>query len=126
MVTTASATAYALVLHLRETETRILRGMALIVPSERYVAVRSHASDRLDEPTLTADQWREVDAWTAASNAALPAKPAPLSAAIVNVLVDDPSQAVTGERIAAVPIGSTTRPEARVWAERLLRGRETA
>ncbi len=66
MVTTASATAYALVLHLRETDSRILRGMALIVASERYVAVCSNASDRMDEPTLTADQWREVDAWTAA------------------------------------------------------------
>jgi len=124
MTATASATAYALVLHLRETDTRILHGMALIVASERYVAVCSNASGRMDEPTLTADQWREVDAWTARSNAALPAKPAPLSAAIVNVLVGDQSQSVTGERIAAVPIGSTTRAEARVWAERLLRGRE--
>ena len=123
-MTTASATAYALVLHLREADSRILCGMALIVASERYVAVCSNASDRIDEPTLTADQWREVDAWTAESNAALPAKPAPLSASIVSALVGDQSQPVTGERIAAVPIGSTTRPEARVWAERLLRGRE--
>ena len=125
MVTTASATAYALVLHLRETDSRILCGMALIVASERYVAVCSSASDGMDEPTLTADQWREIDAWMARSNAALPTKPAPLSAAIVNVLVGDQSQPVTGERIAAVPIGSTTRAEARIRAERLLRGRET-
>jgi len=123
MTTTASATAYALVLHLRDTDTRILRGMALIVASERYVAVCGNGSDRIDEPALTADDWREIDAWTAASNAALPTKPAPLSASIVSALVGDQSQPVTGERIAAVPIGSTTKAEARVWAERLLRGR---
>ena len=101
-----------------------LRGMALIVASERYVAVvQPCVRPCSDEPTLTADQWREVDAWTARSNAALPAKPAPLSATIVGALVGDQSQPVTGERIAAVPIGSTTKAEARVWAERLLHGR---
>ena len=79
-------------------------GVALVAPSERYVAFMVEGEDITTVPDLSDDIWREIENWAADGNSRLPAKPAPLGPSIVAAVLGGAEQSVDGHRFAAIPI----------------------
>jgi hypothetical protein len=115
------AVTYAIAVDVRHTDTGALIGVAVVVPSVRYLATLAEDAGSAVEPTLTAELWREIEAWAADGDARLPAKPAPMSPSIAAALLSagDTSN-VTAQRFAAIPITLTSRGELASLADRLL------
>ena len=119
MSSTVAAT-HAFALDVRHSGTGALLGVALVVPSKRYVSVLADGARRAVEPKLTAEVWREIDAWVDAGNSGLPARPAPMSPAIVDALLEGERLSVSAERFAAIPISVASEAELAPLAERVL------
>jgi len=120
MASTLAAT-YAIAVDVRHTDTGALIGVAVVVPSVRYLATLAEDAGRAVEPALTAELWREIEDWAADGDVRLPAKPAPMSPSIAAALLSagDTSN-VTAQRFAAIPITFTSRGELASLADRLL------
>jgi hypothetical protein len=120
-MTSTLAVTYAIAVDVRHTDTGALIGVAVVVPSVRYLAILAADAGSVVEPTLTAELWREIEAWAADGDARLPAKPAPMSPSIAAALLSagDTSN-VTAQRFAAIPITLTSRGELASLADRLL------
>ncbi len=118
MTSTAAATR-ALAIDVRDKDNALL-AVALLVPPEPYLAILEEGANQPKEVTLAADVWREIEAWAAAGDAALPARPAPMSPAIVAALLDRDRPPTIAQRIASIPIGITSPSELTSLAQRLL------
>jgi hypothetical protein len=114
-----NSTTRAIAVEITHNHTGALSGVALIVPSERYVLSRADGEKRPIERTLTADVWREIDAWIEAGDGGLPARPAPLSSVVASALLEG-AQPVTANRFTSIPLSVPEGELARL-AERLLR-----
>ena len=119
MTSIVSATR-ALALDMRDVGNGALLGVGFVVPSARYLAILADGADRATAATLTADTWREIDAWAVAGDAALPAKPAAMRSAAVAALLERPATSVTVRRSASIPISVTSHTEVAQLAARLL------
>ena len=113
-------TTRALAVGVRHIDTGALLGVALVVPSEQYLSILADGAGRTVEPELTADVWREIDAWAAATDAGLPARPAPMSPAIVAALLEGERLSVSAQRFASIPFSVSSHAELAPLAERLL------
>ncbi len=115
------AVTYAIAVDVRHTDTGALIGVAVVVPSVRYLATLAEDAGSAVEPTLTAELWREIEAWAADGDARLPAKPAPMNSSMAAALLSagDTSNA-SAQRFAAIPITFTSRGELASLADRLL------
>lgn len=109
--TSAQAVTHALAVCIRDLETGNVRGVALIVASERFLAFLAEGATLAAMPTLSAETWREIEAWGDAGDAGLPVKPAPMSPSIVATFAGDERQPATGERFASIPIVVSSREE---------------
>jgi hypothetical protein len=109
----------ALALDVRHIDTGALLGVALVVPSEHHLSILDGAG-RTVEPRLSAHVWREIDAWAAAGDAGLPARPAPMSPAILATLLEGARLSVSAQRFASIPISVASHAELAPLAERLL------
>ena len=109
--TSPQAVTQALAVCIRDLETRNVRGVALIVPSERFLAFLAHGAGLAATPTLSAETWRKIEAWGDAGEAGLPAKPARMSPSIVATFAGDERQPASGERFASIPIVVSSREE---------------
>ncbi|HEX2456161.1 MAG TPA: hypothetical protein VHI99_20845 [Vicinamibacterales bacterium] len=108
-----------LAIDVRHTDSGALIGVALVVPSQRYLAVLADGAQSVREPRLAEHAWLEVDAWATAGDAGLPARPSPLNPDVAAVLfVSD--QPVIARRFASVPIGVTSHLDLAPLAERVL------
>jgi hypothetical protein len=115
------AVTHALAVDIRQLNTRIVLGVALVVPSERYVSFLAEGADIATTRKLSAETWREIDAWATDADARLPAKPAPMTPSIVAAFlgaVQTPH--VSAQRFAAIPITVASRDELSSLAARLL------
>ena len=110
----------ALAIDLRCIDTGKLHGVALLVPSDRYLSILLEGADKFSGPKLTAQVWQDIEAWTAAGNAGLPARPPALKPAIVAALLEQDSPSISAHRSASIPISVTSRTELAPLAESLL------
>src|SRR4029450_12264343 len=78
-----------LAVHLRESETGGLFGIALLVPSERNAVTLIKGTDEVRERKLTPAVWRKIDKWVIDGDVGLPAETAPLSPAVVAARVEN-------------------------------------
>jgi hypothetical protein len=67
-----------------------------------------------------ADTWLEIDAWAADGDAGLPARPAPLSPAVVAAILESGRPTAIAQRFASIPISGASHPELASLAGRLL------
>ena len=118
----------ALAVDLRQSERFV--GVALVVPSQQYAVLLADGEKRSVERKLPADLWPEIDAWAAAGDAGLPARPAPLSQAVVSALLEGERPSATGQRFASIPLNTASAADLPALAERmlpeLLKSRRTA
>jgi hypothetical protein len=119
-MTSILATTRALAIDVRHLDTGALLGVALVVPSEQYLSILVDGAGGAVEPELTAHVWREIDAWAAAGNAGLPARPAHMSLAVVAALLEGERLSVSAQRFASIPISVASHAELAPLAERLL------
>ena len=99
------AATYAYAVAIRRLDTGTVQGVALVVPSGRYLSWLANDAHITTASRLSEEIWREIDEWVADGNARLPARPAPMSRAIVDAFLDgDMASAVSVERFAAIPI----------------------
>ena len=98
----------ALAVCIRDHENGDVRGVALIVPTERFLAFLAESARFAATPTLSAETWREIEAWGDGGDAGLPAKPAPMSSSIVATFAGERAR---GERFASIPIVVSSREE---------------
>jgi len=119
-MTSNVASTRVLAIDLRQMGTGALLGVALVVPSERYLAILTDRADRAEEPELTAHAWREIDAWAVAGDAALPARPAPMSSTVVAALLERECPSVIAQRFASIPVSVTSHTELAPLAARVL------
>jgi hypothetical protein len=99
------AATYAYAVDIRRFDTGAVQGVALVAPSGRYLSLLAAGAGIATTPGLPDDIWCEIDAWAAEGNARLPAKPAPMSGAIVDALLGaELASAVIAQRFAAIPI----------------------
>jgi hypothetical protein len=118
MISTAT---YAYAIDIREDDNGTRRGVGLLVPSARYAALSSSASQQTVARPLSTDTWRAIDAWIAESNAHLPAKPAALGSAITaDVLGVADAAGVTARRFAAIRLPFEPGCDAESFAADLL------
>jgi hypothetical protein len=96
-------TTRALTIEIRDAATRELAGVALLVPAKRMATVLVDGADQPVPVPLAESAWSAIEAWTASSDAALPARPKPLDAAVVTALVGETGAPLVGERIASFP-----------------------
>ena len=101
----------ALAVCIRDHEIGDVRGVALIVPTERFLAFLAEGARFAATPTLSGETWREIEAWGASGDAGLPAMPAPMSPSIVATFAGDEQQPASGERFASLPIVVSSREE---------------
>ena len=120
IMTTPAATR-ALALDIRQADTNALLGIALIVPSQRYIAVIEHVAGKHREPSLQADAWLAIDAWAAAGDAGLPTRPAPLDDAVASALLRQ-NAPVIARRFASIPLDATSPADVAAIAARALPG----
>jgi hypothetical protein len=111
----------ALAVAIRRRDTRAVLGVAVVVPSARYLACRTTEAGSTSVPVLAADAWREIDAWAVDGDARLPARPAAMTAAVVAALLGEGTpSAVIAERFAAVPIPVVSHADLATLVGRLL------
>ena len=123
----ALATTYAIAVDLRRMDTGAVLGVALLVPSERYVSFLAEGSRIAVTPSVPAEAWRAIQAWTAEVEARLPAKPAPLPPPVVAaILGTKETLQIRAERFAAIPIPVGSRDEFSSLADQVLPGLLTA
>lgn len=80
-------------------------GVALIVPSVRYLSFLGSDADAVMRRDLSAETWGEIDAQIAGMAARLPFKPEPLSSDVVEAILGTaPAAPVLAQRFAAVPV----------------------
>jgi len=106
-MTASLATPRVIAVELRHADTGAMLGVALIAPSERHAVMRREGAGKPAERTLTSDAWLEIDAWIAAGDAGLPARPSPLNPAIAAALLQD-GLPVVGRRLASIPLTSAS------------------
>ena len=122
-MTHALAVTHAIAVDIRELNAGAVLGVALVVPSEKYLSVLAEGTDIAISPTLSAETWREIDAWTNDVESRLPAKPAPMTPSIVAAFVGaEQTQHLSAQRFAAIPITVASRDELNSLAHRLLPG----
>jgi hypothetical protein len=112
----------ALAVDIRHVDTNALLGVALLVPAHRYLAVIADGSEHVEQRTLADDAWVEIDAWAAASDAALPKRPAPLGVGVASVMLRQTGVPVIAERFASIPLEATSPSEMASLAQRALPG----
>ena len=114
----------AIAVELRRAATGALLGVAVVVPSDSYVAVIHEGSFVIHEPHLAAKTWDEIEQWTIGSDVGLPARPRPLhpsvAAAILGTSHPPIQPAIVGERFASFPLNGSA--EVRTAMKRLLPG----
>ena len=115
---TAASKTRAVLIEMRETDTRALQGGAVFVAGERFASV-VFEDNRVRTAELSVRVWEEIDAWLASGDAGLPARPAPLSAAVVAAL-GVRGGAIVAERVASIPLSIEPQPMLNALAERLL------
>ena len=115
-MTSILTTTRALAIDVRHLDTGALLGVALIVPSEQYLSILVDGAGGAVEPELTAHVWREIDAWAAAGNAGLPARPAHMSLAVVAALLEGERLSVSAQRFVSIPISVASRNDAMIAA----------
>ena len=96
-------TTRALTIEIRDVATRELAGVARLVPAKRMATVLVDGAEHPVPVPLDESAWSAIEAWTTASDAALPARPKPLDDAVVTALVGETRTALVGERIASFP-----------------------
>ena len=106
---------------LRQLDTGAKLGVGVVVPSHRQLRMRAEAGETVVVAELSPAVWSEIEAWAAAGDARLPARPAPMSASIVAALpgVADQS-AVIAQRFAAIPIPLVPEQDLASLVDRLL------
>jgi hypothetical protein len=119
-MTRTLAVTRALAVDIRERDTGVVLGVALVVPSERYVSFLADGARIATSHKLSAETWREIEAWAADGDAGLPARPAPLSPAVVSALLERDRLTVIAQRFASIPISVASHAELASLAERLL------
>ena len=123
-----SSTRCAYVFDLRHPDTHAVLGVGVVIPSLRYASVLTGSSADARSSELSAEEWNGIDDWVAEGNAGLPARPAPMSPAIVAALLGDGN--VSAERFAAIPFTDLPRPElvsrVNTMLDELLRVRRSA
>lgn len=92
----------AIALEIRTSNPDAAVGMGLLVPSHRYGSFLAKGASDAIVGNLSNDMWHTIEDWIAASDAALPMKPAPLNPWIVQSFVGG-TEAVTGGRLASIP-----------------------
>jgi hypothetical protein len=113
---------HALAVDIRRLNTGAVLGAALVVPSERYLSFLADGAGIATPPRLSAETWREIDAWATDGNARLPAKPAPMTPSIVAALLGArQTPSVSAQRFASIPITVASRAELDSLADNLLR-----
>jgi hypothetical protein len=113
---------HALAVDIRQLNTGAALGVALVVPSERYVSFLADGASIATTPNLSAETWREIDAWAADGGARLPAKPAPMTPSIVAAVLGAKQAApISAQRFAAIPLTVASRDELHSLADNLLR-----
>jgi hypothetical protein len=119
----ALAVRYALAVEIRHLDSGAVLGVALVVPSDRYLSFLSEGAGIATTPNLSDETWREIDAWAADGDARLPAKPAPMSRAIVAAALGaELASAGIAQRFAAIPITAGSHDELARLAHRALPG----
>lgn len=117
----ALALTHAIAVDIRQLNTGVVLGVALVVPSERYLSFIAEGADIGISPSLPAETWREIDAWTSKVDARLPAKPAPMTPSIVAAFLGaEQTPNIIAQRFAAIPITVASRDELNSLADRLL------
>jgi hypothetical protein len=119
MHTTAGVRAIAI--DFRDAQDALL-GVAVLVPSARYAAVLTAHAERPAEPVLSGDVWEQIEGWTAAADAGLPTRPAPMSPALAGALLETDRQTVIAHRFASIPIDDHKAEDLRLLAARALPG----
>jgi hypothetical protein len=105
-MTPALATSRALALDIRRVDTAALVGIALVVPSERLVSFLGAGAREVTIPVLSAETWRGIDAWADETETRLPFRPAPMTSALVEPMLDTAPGPVVAERFASIPLDS--------------------
>ena len=100
----ALGTSRALALDIRRADTTALVGIALVVPSERLVSFLGADAREVTVPVLSAKTWRGIDAWADATDTRLPFRPAPMTSALVEPMLNTAPGPVIAERFASIPI----------------------
>jgi hypothetical protein len=99
------AVTHAIAVDIRWADSDSVMGIALVVPSQRYVALLSAETGAISAPALSDEAWREVEAWDEEVAARLPFKPEPMYPSTVDALLGGaPGSAVIARRFAAIPI----------------------
>jgi hypothetical protein len=113
----------AVAVDIRRTDTDAVMGIALVVPSERYVSWLSGDTGAISAPALSDKAWREIDAWDLEVTARLPFKPEPMYASTVDALLGGtPKSELIARRFAAIPIMVESRDALAPHLDRMLQG----
>jgi hypothetical protein len=78
-MTHALAITYTIAVDIRQLNTGAVLGVALVVPSKRYLSFLAKGADIGITRKLSAEARREIDSWTTNVDARLPAKAAPMT-----------------------------------------------
>jgi hypothetical protein len=111
----------AIAIDIRDAQDALL-GVALLVPSARYAAVLATNAERPTEPVLSGDVWEQIESWTAAADAGLPARPAPMSPAVAGAMLETDRQTAIARRFASIPIDDHKPEDLTLLAARALPG----
>jgi hypothetical protein len=120
-MTNTPASDRALALDVRHAGSNTLAGVALLFPSHRYAALLLEG-EQVHQRTLSATIWLAIDAWIAASDAALPQRPAPVNDAIASALFESDDVPMIAQRFASIPLGAMPHEDVAVLAQRALPG----
>jgi hypothetical protein len=119
----ALAVTQAVAVEIRRTDSDAMMGVALIVPTERYVFLLSGDTGSISAPALSKDAWREVDAWDEEVAARLPFKPEPMYRTTVEALLGGAAASdVVARRFASIPITIESRDALTSLLKKMLPG----
>jgi hypothetical protein len=111
----------ALAVDVRHAGASTLVGVALLFPAHRYAAILAEGG-QVQQPALSSATWLAIDAWIAASDAALPQRPAPVNDAIASALFASDDVPVIAQRFASIPLAAMPHEDVAALAQRALPG----
>lgn len=119
-MSTAASTPRAIAVDLRESGSDALRGVALLVPSERYASVMVTGGSAAQPRQLADRLWSDIEKWIAIGDAGLPSRPAPLGTEVGDALFEGEPGSIVAQRSASIPVPLASHEDLTPLAQRLL------
>jgi hypothetical protein len=114
---------YAIAVDVRQALTHARLGIALVVPSRRYVTYLSDSRGAATVPSPSETEWREIDAWHQEAEEGLPLEPRQIGTPLIGALTGSPlKDGCVGRRFAAVPVDAVAADELAAELRHMLPG----